>query len=67
VKAGARIKTERHILRHWRDDDLEEFCQLNNKGRVTRFFVSRHTHEHLKRHVPYLTTREEWQARQTLA
>jgi RimJ/RimL family protein N-acetyltransferase len=67
LKAGARIETARLVLRHWRAGDLVQFDQLYNIGRVTRYFVYRQTHEHLRRHVRYRVTGEKRQARQTLA
>lgn len=45
MKAGVRIETPRLVLRHWRDDDLEEFYRLNNDERVMRFFATRRTRE----------------------
>jgi RimJ/RimL family protein N-acetyltransferase len=45
MKDGARIETPRLVLRHWRDDDIEEFHRLNNDERVMRFFATRRTRE----------------------
>ncbi len=45
MKHGARIETPRLALRHWRDDDLEEFHRLNSDERVMRFFASRRTRD----------------------
>lgn len=45
MKAGARLETPRLVLRHWRDEDLEEFHRMCNDERVMRFFVNRRTRE----------------------
>src|SRR2546430_876017 len=34
------IKTERLMLRHWREDDLKAFAQLNADSRVMEYFPS---------------------------
>jgi RimJ/RimL family protein N-acetyltransferase len=36
----AELRTERLLLRQWRDDDLEPFAALNGDSETMRFFVS---------------------------
>jgi len=39
------LRTERLVLRPWRDEDLEPFAALNADPRVMEFFPSRYTRE----------------------
>lgn len=41
MRAGAEITTDRLIIRHWRDDDLDAFHLLNSDERVMRYFPFR--------------------------
>lgn len=45
VMSGSSIKTERLILRPWRDEDFEHFARLNADPRVMEYFPSVMTQE----------------------
>lgn len=41
MKTGATVTTERLILRHWQDSDLDAFHRLNSDERIMHFFPFR--------------------------
>ncbi len=41
MKADTTLETERLLLRHWRDEDLDAFHRLNSDEQVMRFFPFR--------------------------
>lgn len=45
MKAGTAITTDRLIIRHWRDGDLEAFHLLNSDERVMEYFPFRRTRQ----------------------
>ena len=43
--AARRIETERLVLRHWRDEDLDPFAAMNADAEVMRFIGDGHVQD----------------------